>query len=182
MIYKSKEIQLKDGRTALFRSPKEEDAAKMAEYLKTAAGETNFILRYPEECTETVEEERKFLMNILESETAMMIVCEVDGAIAGNCQLMFKPRIKVRHRASVAIALLKPYWNLGIGTKLFEEMIAAAKEHGVTQLELEFIEGNTRARRLYEKMGFRIIAERPNAIRLKDGTMLKEFIMIKELC
>ncbi len=40
---------------------------------------------------------------------------------------------------------------------MFQEMIriAEAREE-VLQLELEFVEGNDRARRLYEKMGFRI--------------------------
>lgn len=49
------------------------------------------------------------------------------------------------------------------------------------QIELEFVEGNVRARQLYEKMGFRITGVRPNAIRLKDGTLLNEYTMIKEI-
>ena len=47
--------------------------------------------------------------------------------------------------------------------------------------ELEFIEGNTRARALYEKMGFRIAGIKPNAIRLKDGTFLNEYYMLREI-
>lgn len=86
------------------------------------------------------------------------------------------------HRASVAIAILGEYWNQGIGTRLFEEMIRIAQEReGLLQLELEFIEGNTRARHLYEKMGFRISGVRPNAIRLKDGTLLNEYMMIRRM-
>ena len=46
---------------------------------------------------------------------------------------------------------------------------------------MEFIEGNDRARYLYEKFGFRVVAEKPDAFRLKDGTMLKEFYMQKYL-
>lgn len=49
------------------------------------------------------------------------------------------------------------------------------------EMELEFVEGNTRARALYEKMGFRITGVRPNAIRLKDGTMLGEYEMVREI-
>ena len=48
-------------------------------------------------------------------------------------------------------------------------------------MELEFIEGNTRARALYEKMGFRITGVKPNAIRLRDGTLLNEYSMIREI-
>jgi RimJ/RimL family protein N-acetyltransferase len=82
----------------------------------------------------------------------------------------------------VAIALLKEYWGQGIGTRMFEEMIRIAEENEqILQMELEFIEGNRRARALYEKMGFQITGVRPNAIRLKDGTLLNEYGMIREI-
>ena len=65
---------------------------------------------------------------------------------------------------------------------MFEEMIQIAeKRDGVCQIELDFIEGNTRARRLYEKMGFRITGVKPDAIRLKDGTLVNEYMMLKRL-
>ena len=57
----------------------------------------------------------------------------------------------------------------------------AESREGVMQIELEFVEGNTRARHLYEKMGFRITGVHPNAIRLKDGMLLNNYTMIKEL-
>ena len=49
------------------------------------------------------------------------------------------------------------------------------------QIELEVIEGNVRAMSLYEKMGFEIVAATPNAIKLEDGNLLKEFLMVKPL-
>lgn len=64
---------------------------------------------------------------------------------------------------------------------MFEEMIRISKEKGVLQMEPEVVEGNERAKGLYERMGFSVVAEKPNAIRLKDGTMLKEYFMIKYL-
>lgn len=181
MIFQEKEIHLKDGRTGLLRSPKTEDAPQMLAYLALTAGETPYLIRYPEECTETLEQEAAFLQKMSNSPIDMMIVCVVDGRIAGNCQLARHGRIKTRHRAGVAIALKKEFWGLGIGTAMFEEMILCARNWGVTQLELEVIDGNERAMGLYRKMGFEIAATKPDAIRLKDGTMLSEHIMIKKL-
>ena len=43
------------------------------------------------------------------------------------------------------------------------------------------MEGNKRGENLYKKMGFSHVGERPNAVRLKDGQMLKLILMIKEL-
>ena len=78
--------------------------------------------------------------------------------------------------------MLKEYWNQGIGTRLFQELIRIAEENpNLIHMELDFVEGNSRARALYEKMGFRITGVKPNAIRLKAGTLLNEYSMIREI-
>lgn len=182
MIFETKTITLKDGRTAILRAATEADAAPAVEWLRQTAGETDFILRVPEEVTMTPEQEANFFQRVAESPYDMMIWCEVDGELAGNCHLSFFGKVKTRHRCTVAIGLTKKYWNLGIGSAMFREMIAVAKQkEGVTQMELEFIEGNSRARALYEKMGFRIVGYRPNGIRLQDGTLLNEYLMVRPL-
>lgn len=183
MIIKDTEFTLKDGRKALLRSPKDEDIRGVLDYLYVSAGETEFILRYPEECGKyTYEGEKALFDRINASDNEAMLVCIVDGKVAGNCQIAWKTGLKTRHRASVAIALLKEFWNQGIGTRMFEEMIRIAEANeNLIQMELEFVEGNTRARALYEKMGFRITGVNPNAIRLSDGTLLNEYCMIREI-
>lgn len=150
MIIRDINFELKDGRKAVIRSPKDEDIEGMLHYLYVSSGETEFIVRYPEEC--------------------------------GNCAISIPTSIKKKHRASVSIALLSEYWNQGIGTRMFQEMIRIAESfEDVIQIELDFVEGNTRARHLYEKMGFRITGVRPNAIRLKNGSLLNEYMMVREI-
>lgn len=183
MIYDETEFQLKDGRNARLRSPTEEDGEEMLRFIIRASGETDYLMKYPEEYADfTLEQEKAFLNEAYRSENAMMIACVVDGKIAGNCQISFRTGKKDGHRASVAIALLQEFWGLGIGTKMFEEMLRAAGERGdVRQLELDFVEGNSRARGLYEKMGFRITGVIPDAIRMKDGSFVNEYMMVKIL-
>lgn len=181
MIFTEKKIVLKNGETAILRSPYPADAAQMLRYLQMTSGETEFMLRYPEECTMTVEQEENFLEGVRASSNDLMILCQIGDEIVGNCYLSFNSFLKTRHRASVALGILKSHWRKGIATAMFDEMIRAARQRGVTQLELDVIEGNDRAISLYEKMGFGIVAERPNAIRVKDGTFLKEYIMVKTM-
>ena len=183
MIVEEVKFKLKDGREAVLRSPKEEDVESTLGYLVISAGETDFILRYPEECGKyTSEGEKKLFEQKNASPNEAMIMCVVDGRVVGNCEISFFRGMKTRHRASIGIALISEFWNQGIGTKMFEEMIRLAEtREEVTQLELEFVEGNARARHLYEKMGFRIAGVHPNAIRLKDGTLLNNYLMIKEV-
>ena len=183
MIINEFPFTLKDGRKAVIRSPREEDIPAILDYLVVTAGETDFLTRYPEECREyTPEFEKTFIDRVNASDNEAMLLCMVEGKMAGNSRIEWNTGIKTRHRAGIGIALLRDYWNQGIGTKLFEEMIRIAKENEyILQLELDFIEGNSRARALYEKMGFRITGIKPNAIRLKDGTLLNEYSMIREI-
>src|SRR5690606_22209612 len=121
------------------------------------------------------------IQRILDSGTQLMIVAMVDGKLAGNCGLTFKSYSKVKHRCEIGIGLLKEFWGLGIGSALFDEMFTAARAYGCTQMELKVIEGNERSLALYQKTGFQFTGTIPNAIRLKDGTFLEEYIMVKAL-
>ena len=181
MELKQKTIRLKDGRKAVIRSAQPGDAAEMVTFMQTTAGETEYLLRYPEECTMSEAGEAAVLDGVLNSPDQVMPCCFVDGVLAGNAMLTKNSRIKTRHRGSVAIGLLEKFWGLGIGTALFQEMIAIAKERGLDHLELDYIEGNDRARRLYEKMGFVETARIPDVYRLKDGSFRKSILMMKKL-
>lgn len=176
------EIRLKDGRTAILRAPKPEDAEGMLDYIRTACAETEYLLMSPDECAGmTVESEAAWLTDSLGDANCCMLVCEVDGEIAGNCEIRFNDRAKVRHRASIGIGLKQKYWNLGIGTAMFRLMEAEARRRpGVVHMELEFIEGNSRARALYEKMGFRVVGIHPDNIMLSTG-LANEYFMQKKL-
>ena len=183
MTIKPFDFKLKDGRTATLLSPRDQDINGVIEYLKISAAETDFILRYPEECDKyTYEAEKAIFDRMNASDDEAMFICLVDGKVAGNCGIHFSNKLKTRHRAGVAIALCKEFWNLGIGTRMFEEMekLALTKPY-VQILELDFVEGNTRARALYEKMGYKITGRRPEAICLKDGKLLDEYMMQKKL-
>ena len=181
MIFPQKTIVLKTKQTAVFRSPTPEDASAMLAFLKNAAAETDHLIRYPEECLTDAKAEEDFLSGICQSEASMMILCEIDGEIIGNCHLWYTPRKKLRHRGEVAIALLKKYWGLGIGTAMFEQMITQAKTWNLDCLSLSYIERNDRARGLYEKVGFREVARIPDVYRLKDGSMRQDIWMMKKL-
>ncbi len=177
------EFKLKDGRPAILRSANENDAEAFVDYMKKSTGETDFLLRTPEECeTQTIEQEIDFINNCNSSDTHTLLVCEAGGKLAGNCMIWWNNRVKTGHRANVAIGLLREFWNQGIGTKMFQEMIKIAESNPkILQMELDFIEGNSRARALYEKMGFRITGIKFNSIRQNDRTLCNEYSMIREI-
>ena len=172
---------LKNGSTAVLRTAVPEDAAQMIAYLRACAEETDFLLRLPEEWDISVETEEALLRDMAHQTENRMLVCSVKGEIAGTCQVACMNRLKTRHRATVSIALRRAYWGQGISGVMFEEMEAFARERGVTQLELAYIQGNERARHLYDRMGFVETGRGPDAMRQRDGTLADEIFMMKKL-
>ena len=181
MILPPREVRLKDGRICILRSAQAEDAPFMLDLMKSTAEETHFLMRYPEEGDMTLKEEEAFVKAAAESENRLMVLPFVKDVLIGSCMLVINSHIKTRHRASFGLAVLKEYWGLGVGVALIDTVAQAAQARGVQLLELEVIQGNVRAQRLYERMGFRTVGEHPNAIRLKDGTLLTENLMAMDL-
>lgn len=178
----SKEIPLKDGTRCLLRTPMPEDAEQFLLLMKATAAETVFMLRYPEELTLTVEEEQDFLQNKLDHPKSGYLSAWVDGRLVGNASFYpVGPYSKVAHRACLGIAILKEYWGRGLGERLLNEILLAAKSAGFEQLELEVVADNARAIKLYEKCGFVRYGTRPNAFQYKDGGYSDEHLMVQKL-
>lgn len=183
MIFNEKEITLKNGQQAILKSPCEEDAEAMLNNIKTACGETEFLTRYREYWDNiSIESEKEWIRSMRESENNLVIACYVDGKPVGSCDITFFNSCKNFHRAGLGISIVKKYWNLGVGSAMFEALLETAKNHEGTEIvELDFIEGNDRARALYEKFGLEIICVKPKYCKLKDGTYQNLVYMQKYL-
>ena len=157
MLFSKKEIVLKNGIKAILKTPEIEDAEMQLNCIKTSCGETPFLTRDTEDYNDTtVEDEEKWILNQRESENDLLIACYIDGVIIGSCNITFLDDVKTYHRASIGIAINQKYWNIGVGSAMFKELIEITEEHKETEiLELNFVEGNERGRMLYEKFGFK---------------------------
>ena len=106
----------------------------------------------------------------------------VNGELAGNCSLASQgDKRRTKHRCCVSIALYEKYCNLGLGRLLLNTLLGLAKQCGYTQAELGVIEGNERAKHVYESLGFKEYGFLPNSLRYSDGTTRGEYFMVKEL-
>lgn len=183
MIFYEKKITLKNNITAVLKTPEIADAQLLLECIKTACGETDFLLHGAEDWEDvTVANEESWIKKRREADNELVIACYVDGKPVGSCDITFYDGRKNYHRAGIGISIVKKYWNLGIGSAMFEELLKAAKEHKRTEIvELEFVEGNERAKALYEKFGFETVSKLPNAYKLKDGTYQNKIYMQKYL-
>ena len=182
MRFPERKVTLKDGRTCILRPTGPEVAEEMIEYMKKTAGETQWLLRYPDEVNFTVEGEKDLLGKILDDPGQVMMVAMVDGKVAGNGSVSgIGNKRKILHRCSLAIALYQEYWNLGIGRAMIGYLTELAQQMGFTQMDLEVVAENTQAQALYRKCGFIETGRRANALKFDDGTMHDEILMYREL-
>ena len=163
----------------MLRKMEPSDAEQMLILLKEAALESPYLLRYPQERGMDIPGEIAYLEQICHSDNKIMLACMVEGRLVGNVSLRGNDLLKIRHRAELALVVRKAYWRQGIGKAMLTEVIGLARNLGLQYLELDYIDGNARAKGLYESLGFQEIARIPQAYCQPDGTMADAVMMRK---
>ncbi len=182
MVFERKDIKLKDGRTAVLRPVETGDAEALIDFLRQVSGETPFLLRNADEVTCTVADEKRLLEGKRNHPKEIMMVVEIDGQIAGNCGIVSRGSLRrICHRCGFAIAIREAYWGLGFGSAMMEYAFSLAAGMGYEQVELEVVEGNERAKKLYERFGFRPVGVIFRSLRYDDGSYRDECAMVKLL-
>jgi len=182
MIYEDKRIPLKNGLSCLLRSPTAEDAEGMLRYLRQSSEETDFMARYSDEVTTTLEDERLILSDILSDPKKIMIAAFIDGQLVANIGLS-KMGLHEResHRAAFGMSIIKAYWGIGLGSVLLSALLESAEIMGYEQLELEVVAENARALALYGKFGFLRFGTRPDTFKYRDGRYCSCHLMFKKV-
>ena len=159
-------ITLKDGRTCILRNVCADDAEEMLEILRQTHAETDYLLSYPDEQSDSVEKERTFLDGLEKDERSVEIAAVLDGRIVGMAGIhSVGDKEKQRHRAGFGVSLVRDAWGLGVGRALTRACIACAKQAGFLQLELAVVADNERALRLYRSEGFVEYGRNPRGFR-----------------
>ena len=181
MIYEAKEFVLKDGTTVVLKTPEIGDASKLLHNIIAVASSTDYLLSVPEDFdafVKDIKKEEEYISSF-KTNNNYLIAVYLNDEIIGNSALNFLTHQKDKHRANVGIAIQKDYWDKGIGSILFDEMIKLAKEtEGIEQIELDVIAVNERAKHLYTKKGFKKVGDIPHQLKLSNGTYLDGESMI----
>lgn len=155
------------------------DAPQLVAFKKAVTSESPFLLTYPDE-VEDVFEARRFISIYLTDDRRIFLVAEYQGEIVGMITLAGSSRRKILHKAELGISVRKPYWGKGIGSALISEALRIAKQKGFKKIQLEVMEHNERAIRLYKKFGFEVEGRKKKAICM-DGQYFDLLVMGKWL-
>lgn len=177
-----RKIRTKTGKTCILRTPAAKDAEEILAHMRLTSGETDYMLRYPDEITLSVKDERALLERMAASPNEIMIAGEIDGKLVANAG--FSPVLpceKARHRADFGISVQRAYWGQGIGSAILEGILDSARQAGYRQIELDVVSGNERGAALYRKFGFRTYGTLERACLLRDGSWQTLYLMVRRL-
>lgn len=87
---------------------------------------------------------------------AAVIVAESDGALAGAAVVLFRTGSQVARLYSITVA--EAARGTGLSGRLLTESEDISRQRGCTLMRLEVRASNERAKRLYERHGYRVMA------------------------
>lgn len=87
----------------------------------------------------------------------LMLVADLNGFPVGQ---VWVDVIPTDYAYLYALRVMEPLQGTGIGTRLIASAEALARGHSYRQIQLAVEKTNTRARRLYERLGYRIFSQR----------------------
>lgn len=150
-----KEIKLKNGKTAILRSPIKEDAQAMIDYLNIIGGESDFITFGKNEFSMSVEAEQDYIERINSMDNSKNVLIIIEDEIVGIASITSVQKERMKHNGTLGISIRKKYWGIGLGSEIMTYLIDWAKSNKITKkINLLVREDNIRGIKLYEKFGF----------------------------
>lgn len=174
---------MKDGRAALIRPVRPEDADALAACNRAVVEAGVGMTRELSQCASTPEEARaqaREFTELEETHAGIALLAEVGGEIAGAAMIRRQPRKRIKHVGHIGIGIAPGYQGLGLGRALMEGLIAWARAqpgNAVSRVDLFVFADNTKAIRLYESLGFVEEGRRRRAVRYEDGRETDDLIM-----
>ena len=174
-----RKFQARDGREVTLRAPQWSDLDDMLDFINSLVDEGADIIV---DMKTTREKEVDWLarkLSSLENELLIAVAAEVDGRFVGMVEV--GPKMgRSRHVGVLGISLKDGYRDVGIGTELMREAENQAPRLGIEIIALDVFASNARGRRLYEKMGYRVVGRVPRGI-LREGEYIDDILLTKDL-
>ena len=120
---------------------------------------------------------QKKIQNALKEKKSTILVAIKGKEIVGATNIALN-KGKASHVGEYGISISKNERAKGLGSKLTETVISYAKEKlkGLELITLHVFKRNTNTIKLYEKLGFKIVAELPKTIKV-NNEYLNEYVM-----
>jgi RimJ/RimL family protein N-acetyltransferase len=152
------------------------DAAALLDLKRQLDEETAFMMYEPGERDSSVQDLGRELAGVARSPNSVILLAELGDHLVGYLELTGGSFRRSRATAYLVIGVRADAAGRGIGTGLLRHAKDWAAAHGLHRLELTVMAHNTRAIRLYERMGFSVEGRRSECL-LIDGRFIDELTM-----
>jgi RimJ/RimL family protein N-acetyltransferase len=152
------------------------DATALLELKRRLDRESSFMMFEPDERDSSPADLAAELAEAACSQNSAVIVADAGDHLAGYVELTGGSFRRSRTTAYVVLGVLASAAGQGLGTALLRHALEWAAAHGLHRLELTVMAHNTRAIRLYERMGFTVEGRRAECM-LVDGRFVDELSM-----
>jgi ribosomal protein S18 acetylase RimI-like enzyme len=122
-----------------------------------------------------IESSREFIRGSIASRNPHFVALEGDRVV-GWCDVRPRERPVTRHCGVLGIGVVPEWRERGLGRRLIERTLEAARAFPLARVELAVRADNDRAIALYRKVGFEVEGRRQRAM-LVDGVYYDDMIM-----
>jgi RimJ/RimL family protein N-acetyltransferase len=158
------------------RAARPYDAAALLELKRQLDTETAFMMYEPGERDSPVQDLAAELAAVARSANSVVLLAELGDQLIGYVQLTGGSLRRSRATAYLVIGVLARAAGRGTGTELLRQARDWAATRGLHRLELTVMAHNTRAIRLYERMGFTVEGRRVECL-FVNGQFIDELTM-----
>lgn len=169
---RAESIRLKDGREVVIRPARMEDAESTLRNVNLVGKEEVYIMI---EEVKDLQEERRWLA-AFDGVRNVLLVAAAGPDVVGAADCHGGTFPKDRHVGGVGIAIQDGWREAGLGRALMLRVLEWMEARGFAKAELAVFATNTRARRLYESLGFHEEGVRRGHVRIR-GEYVDEVLM-----
>jgi ribosomal protein S18 acetylase RimI-like enzyme len=172
-----KEVALQDGTPITLRPMIKNDEPALLAYFQTLPPEDRLCLK--EDVTDPkVIENWIYELNY---NNILPLLAWDNNHIVGDATLLFNQIGWTRHQGEVRLTTSKEYRVKGLGTILVQNLIHIATELGLEQITIEIPPVLDKAFYLFEKVGFKEVANLPGFVKDLKGNKSDLVLMVKYL-
>jgi L-amino acid N-acyltransferase YncA len=172
-----KTVTLEDGTPITLRPLLKDDEAKLVDYFANLPPEDRLCLKEDVSDPKVIEN----WIYEMDYDNILSLIALNDGEIVGDATLHFNPIGWTRHQAELRLTTSTQYRVRGLGTLLLQNLIDIATGLGLEQIHIEIPPRLDKAFYLFEKMGFKEVANLQGFVRDLQGDESDLVLMVKHL-
>lgn len=172
-----KTITLDDGTPITLRPLLKTDEAGLLEYFASIAPEDRLCLKDDVTDPKVIE---NWIYEI-NYDTLLSIIGLHNGKIVADGTLHFNPIGWTRHQAELRLTTSPQFRIRGLGTAMLQNLLDIATRLGLEQISIEIPPRLDKAFYLFEKMGFKEVANLQGFVKDLEGTESDLVLMVKYL-